>query len=67
MFAFRAHHDSIEVAFVIKFLDLVKPLQTALQTILISAVVDHHHEVGIFAHAQCDWLVELVTAQIEKE
>jgi len=67
MFTFRTHHYAIDVAFVIKFLDPVEPLQTALQTVLIGAVVDHHDEVWIFTHAQCDWLVELVTAQIEKE
>ena len=67
MFAFSSHKDSTQVAFVIQFLHFVQPLQAVLQTILIGAVVDHHDQIGVFAHAQGHWLVELMAAEIEEE
>jgi hypothetical protein len=65
--ALGGHEHSSESAFVVELLDLVKPLEAVLETVLVGAIVDHHHQVRPLAHAQGDRLVELVAAEVEEE
>ncbi len=67
MFTLGSDKHSVQIALVAEFLDLVEPFQAVLEAVLVGAVVGHHDEVGIFAHAHGDGLVKLMPAEIEKE
>ena len=67
MFALGPHQHSLESGLVVQFFHFVQPLEGVAEGLLVGAVVDHHHEVRVLAHAEGDRLVEFVSAEVEEE
>lgn len=67
MLALGSHQHPLEARLVVQLFDLVQPFEGVAEGVLVGAVVNHHHQVGVLAHAQGDRLVELVPAEVEEE